>query len=463
MSRSLAASSEVRYSSPLTQFRAFLSLKPKNFPNLGLADVPGSHLQADLSRRATDRLSITSFGAFDRFNLTALQQTIGFTSVGLHYSVTKRFALLGGADWSSVQNPTKRSGTIEGFVFLDPEMNGVRGPGSEALPDISVTLDDGRTARTDRKGAYAFEHVAPGPHRVVAQLPASPRAFFTTPTHSIAKVPARIDFGLVWAAARIDGRVISDAGIGIPGVVLSAASRNGPPVSTTSDAEGRFVFALTPGTFRVSLSASSLPAGYSIAGQYQWDVAVEPDQPRTVPFDVQAVRTIAGLAPGASEVQIESLEKKASVNAEGKFLLRSLPSGTFTITAHNGGRTIVSTITLPPEPANVRGVVLATMASVTATSAGTPVSTHKEASSTSTEAPLVQHHGIFLVQAGAFREKPNAAQLLGSLQRNGDRPFIVVARGLTLVCIGPYETHEEAMAAREHLLRGGFDGWVTRR
>src|SRR6185436_19126802 len=39
----------------------------------------------------------------------------------------------------------QRSGTIEGFAFLDPEMRGVRGQGTEPLPDIAVALDGSST------------------------------------------------------------------------------------------------------------------------------------------------------------------------------------------------------------------------------------------------------------------------------------------------------------------------------
>ncbi|MEK6374889.1 MAG: carboxypeptidase regulatory-like domain-containing protein [Acidobacteriota bacterium] len=165
-------------------------------------------------------------------------------------------------------------------------------------------------------------------------------------------MPARIDFGLVWAAARIDGRVISDAGIGVPGVVLSVAAPNGTPIGATSDAEGRFVFAVPPGTFRVTLNAASLPAGYSIAGQHERSVTVEADQPQQMSFEVAALRSVAGRAAAASEVRIESLKRTAVVDAEGNFVFRSMPSGTFTITACGAS----GTVTLPAGPAMVRDI-----------------------------------------------------------------------------------------------------------
>lgn len=111
-SRSLAAAGEIRHISPRGQFRAFLSLKPENFPTLGLSDIPGSRASVDWTRRATDRLSITSSGTFDQFNLAARRQTIGVVSVGLQYALTTHLSVLSGADVSAVRTPTTSIRTI---------------------------------------------------------------------------------------------------------------------------------------------------------------------------------------------------------------------------------------------------------------------------------------------------------------------------------------------------------------
>jgi hypothetical protein len=569
VSRSLAAAGEIRHQSARGQFRAFLSIKPDDFPTLGLAEIPGEHAELDWSGRLTDRLSMTSYGTFDRFELSALGQTIGAATVGLRYDLTTHLRVLFGADASAVrtsassirtvglplglayeapafglaasyrlldnsetsrygdtvrlsghagrgrlsvnafaerqrQAPTldlifrsepglelallrlgvsvrtpqdvaralrdnaalidlgfitgvnvdltprrlqaglnvgwagsgprsnrlrlfavygrdegisstrenvittltysrrvlaatdlygayswfrtglstfaesgtsfelglrqqfdglptflQKSGTIEGFVFLDPEMRGARGGSTEPLRDIVVTLDNSRSARTDSNGAYVFRSVAPGMHRIAAQLPAAPRAFFTTPSHARTNGSAHVDFGLVWAAARLEGRVITDAGVGLPDAVVSVSGANGLAVTTTTDAEGRFVFAVPPGTLQVELATGSLTSGYALVGVHQRTVTVEPDQPQSVSFEAKALRSIAGKAAGASEVQIASLGRSARVDIEGNFVFRSMPSGTFTITGRSRGRAISTTVTLPVDPAMLGNVVLA--------------------------------------------------------------------------------------------------------
>lgn len=341
----------------------------------------------------------------------------------------------------------RRSGTIEGIVFLDPQRNGVRSEDSPLLPDITVTLDGTRTARTDGKGAYAFHGVSPGPHLIAAQLPSSPRAFFTTPSHLEAKVPAHIDFGLVWAAARIDGRLISDAALGIPGAIFSATSPGVPPITATSDLEGRFVFAVSPGSYRIALAAESLPPGYSIVGAREREVMLEADAPQSLSFDVQALRSISGRAAGASEARIEALGRTVPVDAAGNFAFRTMPAGTFKISTGRGGGTLSKTVTLSAEPMMLRDVLL--------NGASVDVAEVME--------KAVALKGTHVVQAGAFRDTRNANDLLGGLRRAGEQSFAVARNGLTFVFAGPFPSRHEALAASARLQRAGISGFVTRR
>jgi hypothetical protein len=642
VSRSLAASGEVRYVSARDQLRALITVKPAGFPNLGLTDVPGEHLDLDWTRRAGKRLSITSTGTYDRFDLAALRQTIGAAGVGISYAVTERLAFLSGADASTVRTPAtsirtiglpfgvaydtsgfgaaasyrlldhsdasrhgdalrlsaragngpftasvwaerqrnaptlelifsaepglelallrlgisvrtpedvaralrdnaalidlgfitgvnvsltprrtqagfnlswlgsgagrdhlrllavyghdegirttrdnliatlnysrrilattnvygsyswwstragapqqagtsvevgvqqqfsgvprflQRSGRIEGFVFLDPEMRGVRSQTTKPLPDIAIKLDGTRTARTDGSGAYAFDNVAPGTHRIAAQLPESPRAFFTTPSFGEAKVHAHVDFGLVWAAARIEGRVISDDGTGIQGAVLTATAEKGPPITATSDVQGLFVFAVPPGRFRLSIAEESLTAGYSIAEPRERVVTVESGQPQSATFNLRVRRSIAGRAAGAYEVRIESLGMTARVDPEGNFLFRSMPAGTFVLVARIGGTIVTRTVTLSAEPIVERSVDFG--ASPAAVAGIAP--------------PFVQARagGTFRVQAGAFQIHENAALARQRIARLGVHAEITRSGGLDLVMTGPYPSSEAADA-----------------
>ncbi|HWW61273.1 MAG TPA: SPOR domain-containing protein, partial [Thermoanaerobaculia bacterium] len=354
----------------------------------------------------------------------------------------------------------RRSGTVEGFVFLDPAMGGMRTLGSPPLSDVEVTLDAERTTRTDGTGAYAFRDVAPGAHTVAARLPAMPRSFFTTASHAETKGPARVDFGVVWAAARIAGRVISDAGTGVPGVVLSAIALRGIPISATSDAEGGFVFAVPPGSFRIVLAPQSLPPGYSISGPLEQKVMAETDRPQAIAFPVQARRSIAGYAAGASEVRIESLGMSAPVDSAGYFLFRTMPAGTFTLTADIGDRVFSRTLTVPPPPTMIDEVVLGTPP------APRPVVAVAADASVVARNPiphLAVSDASHLVQAGAFRNARNARELVNRLYRGGEEPFTASRGGMTFVYVGPFPTADEAAKASRRLHQSGFEAFVTHR
>lgn len=731
VSRSIAASAELGYISPRTRFRALLSIKPDDFPTLGLGDIRGEHLELDWTRHATDRLALSAYGTYDHFDLGLQPQTIGSSRVGVTWALTKRLSFITGAEASTIRTPTasietiglpfglayeapgyglaaayrlldhsgasrrgdtlrfsaharrgrfsanawaerqrqaptldlifssqpglelalirlgisvrtpedlaralrdnaalvdlgfitgvnvdltprriqaglnlgwiglsrpsdhlrlfgvfnrhegvsttretmlatltysrrileatdifgswswysttvgsqeqsdtsvdiglrqhfsglpsflRRSGMIEGVVFLDPEMRGEMGETTEGLPDIVVTLDGTRSVRTDARGAYSFHDVSPGTHRIAAQLPASPRAFFTTPSHAETTVPARINFGLVWTAARIDGRVTSDAGEGISGVVLSVSTPDGTPNSATTDTDGHFVFAVPPGTFQVALAPMSLPPGYTVAGEHEQSVTAEPDRPQTISFEVQAIRSVSGRAPGATEVVIESLGRTARVDEDGNFVFRSMPSGTFTLTAVTEGERVSGSVTLPEQPATVRDVLLADPMVVAAVASDAPtpgrfrvaagafripanaaaavarieasggtaeitrsgvlhlvtVGPFASREAARTEALRLQAAGVdtvvvadrvpeprpYVVQTGAFRETQNAAALVNRLTEHGQKPFTIRDGSLTYVYVGPFETREQAVHAGARLRRGGFESYVTRR
>jgi hypothetical protein len=349
----------------------------------------------------------------------------------------------------------RRSGAIEGFAFLDPEMRGQRTVSSAPLSGIDVTLDGERTTRTDGAGSYAFRNVPPGPHNVAAQLPATPRSFFTTASHVATQGPARVDFGLVWAAARIAGRVISDAGTGVAGVVLSAIAPHGIPIAATSDAEGGFVFAVPPGSFRIVLAPESLPAGYSMSGELEQLVMAETDRPQSITFPVQARRSIAGYAAGAPEVRIDSLGRSAPVDRTGNFLFREMPAGTFMLTAAIGGQVFRRTLTVPARPTMVDEVVL-----------GAPPAMHPLAPSSGAPAPVsppALSNATHVVQTGAFRNVRNAWELVVRLQHGGEAPFTATRRGVTFVYVGPFATAQEATTASRRLQTAGFEAFVMHR
>lgn len=224
---------------------------------------------------------------------------------------------------------------ISGTVFLDET--------SEGVPDVDVQLDSSRVVKTDAHGRYAFSRVGGGAHQVTARLPHAD-AYFTGPSRVDALAGNTVNFGLAFSAARIAGRVVSDAGLGVGGVRVNILA-GGQRFNAVTDSEGMFAINGPKGEWSAEVDADSLPTGYTISGKLQLD----------------ATRTITGRVVGGAgaAVEVRPLGKSVVVDAEGRFAFRALPAGEVTIVARAAGRMATQTITLPPQPTTITGIELA--------------------------------------------------------------------------------------------------------
>jgi hypothetical protein len=71
-------------------------------------------------------------------------------------------------------NGTYGRGTVRGILFLDRNNNGVRDPGEDGVPGVTIYLDRGYSVETDANGEFRFDSVATGAHAVrvgVANVP----------------------------------------------------------------------------------------------------------------------------------------------------------------------------------------------------------------------------------------------------------------------------------------------------
>jgi len=367
----------------------------------------------------------------------------------------------------------KRRGTIQGIVYLDPNMRGARIEGTTPVAGVPVTLDGARSVRTDEHGHYAFRDVPPGIHHVAAEFSASKPAYFTTPSRVEVEPSATADFGLIWSSARVNGNVMSDASLGIAGVVVSAKALDGRELSATTDSDGAFALAVPAGKYTIALAPETLPSGYISNGATTHEVDLKPDRPQQLAFEVRALRSISGTAAGATEVQIEPLGRTALVDASGNFVFRSLPSGTFTITAG----AVTRTVTLPAEPAT-SSVTLNSAPTATGVSAAKSLPT---ANRVRAAAPLIAatqpspaldvqpslenrsepRDRRFRVQAGAYRVAENVTIARRQLERLGYQANVTTSGTLQLVSAGPFASRAEADRAAERLTKAGIDAIIV--
>jgi hypothetical protein len=84
-----------------------------------------------------------------------------YMSLRYDYSAGRARPVLGGP-------PNAATGRIAGSVFLDDNGDGVRSASEQPVANITITLDDRYSVRTDDQGRFVFERVAVGVHTLEA-------------------------------------------------------------------------------------------------------------------------------------------------------------------------------------------------------------------------------------------------------------------------------------------------------
>src|SRR5207253_9024281 len=103
VARSAGGSAELRYDTTRDRARLRAYFKPTNFPTVGLTDLPGLHADGDWTHRPTERLTIDTFGGFDRFRFSREHDTTATANVDLHYALTRRVTVNSGGAMSFVR------------------------------------------------------------------------------------------------------------------------------------------------------------------------------------------------------------------------------------------------------------------------------------------------------------------------------------------------------------------------
>jgi hypothetical protein len=162
------------------------------------------------------------------------------------------------------------TGSIEGWVFNDANLNGSFDAGELGVEGIKVRLEDGSTVTTDKNGRYQFPSVGAGKHVVSLEVRRIPAAFTFLGSETVSvnlqrRGAARVDFPFVRGVS-IRGQVLTDPtgkgkvgpdGKGVPDVLIILKPGD---LNTYTDSEGYFFFeGVVPKPYEISLDPQTLP------------------------------------------------------------------------------------------------------------------------------------------------------------------------------------------------------------
>lgn len=182
------------------------------------------------------------------------------------------------------------------------------------------------------------------------------------------EVDEEVNFGVGLSLGRLFGSVRSDSGSGIAGVEIHISHETRQiRAHTGSDGEFRLQ-GLSSGDYEITVNADSVPAGYSVAELKPALAAVDPSTPARIAFILKAVRNIAGrvliydrasgreIPVANTVVRLRELSRESTTDANGSYLFRNLPAGSYSLKVRYQGSDTTRAVTLPDSPAFLKNI-----------------------------------------------------------------------------------------------------------
>ncbi|MDA7502295.1 carboxypeptidase regulatory-like domain-containing protein, partial [Chitinophagales bacterium] len=271
--------------------------------------------------------------------------------------------------------PEEELGSIGDYVWHDDNQDGVQDAGEEGIPNVVVTLvnPDGstETTTTDADGLYLFDDLPEGDYTVI--VGDGPTDWFNTtaPIHTVDLSEGEdyedADFGFdgvdlgsigdyVWLDENTDG--VQDPGEnGIPNVEVTLTYPDGSTVTTTTDADGLYLFDDLPeGDYIVTVGTGPDGTFLTTAGTDEVSLSVGEDYvDADFGFDGEELGSIGDYVwlddngdgvqdpgeDGIPNVEVtltyaDGTTITTTTDADGEYLFDNLPAGDYEVTVGTG-------------------------------------------------------------------------------------------------------------------------------
>jgi hypothetical protein len=282
-----------------------------------------------------------------------------------------------------------------------------------------------------------------------------------------------LHFGVALSRSSLRGVVRTDAGLGVPGVIVHVANAEHRTSIRTAD-DGTFVAeGLWAGDYDISVELSSVPAGYPLDALAPQRVRVEHTVPGRATFVLQPYRSVSGRARvfnresgqyvglSGATVELQPLRRQSVTDANGQYAFRNLPPGEYTIVAKHNGRDHIVAVSVPEGPAIVKDIDVAVLPPSNVVTVDARRSRDREAQAEGTadaftiqvaESTSVRHARAMVNE---LKEAGHAAYLVESARSDAGAPY--------QVRVGNYSSLDEATRSARTLEKSlGWRLSVTR-
>lgn len=233
---------------------------------------------------------------------------------------------------------------MTGTVFIDKNYNNHFDEGDEPLPDITLSLDDSKTVKTDSGGKFIFKRVKAGEHTVKMDTKRGKirEINFTSDglnennlSFPLNEKKATVHVDMILDTNKNREKDEGDSWITINRV--SMIDSNGNERFLTTFRGDKYFKSVEVGKYTIRLDLGSIPDNLNLVGGFEQTLDVTAYEDYTVSFFFEPIRTITGTVvfKGGGklprELKVKIGRSVANVDQQGRFWIKDIEPGEYNI------------------------------------------------------------------------------------------------------------------------------------